>query len=184
MLDVYDSVSASSHVIPIRSAVYPLTISWNVRTQGREFVLDDGTSAGKSMVGTGEATISNPGIVRLVVETRSTSAPAEFGLQQNYPNPFTPSTEIRFTVDHQTSTTLEVFNVLGEHVATLFHDVAQGGQVLHGDIRRVEPRERDLLLPTAGRTKTTGAVTVASQMNGPTNGRRKTAVMRGLNHGY
>ncbi len=55
-------------------------------------------------------------------------APIEFALKQNYPNPFNPSTEIKFSVEKQDRTTLEVFNIIGQKVATLFDDVAEPGQ--------------------------------------------------------
>ncbi|RPH90304.1 MAG: T9SS C-terminal target domain-containing protein, partial [Calditrichaeota bacterium] len=45
--------------------------------------------------------------------------PAHFLLEQNYPNPFNPNTTIRFEVQQQTDVTLQVFNTLGKHVATL-----------------------------------------------------------------
>lgn len=128
MLEVYDSSKASSYSIPIRSAVYPLKVSWNVRESERVFMLNDGVSSGKAMIGTGQATISNPGTDRLVIETQSPRVPVEFLLEQNYPNPFNATTEIRFTVDYPAIASLEVFNVLGERVVTLFHDVAEVGK--------------------------------------------------------
>jgi hypothetical protein len=47
------------------------------------------------------------------------STPLEFALEQNYPNPFNPATTIRFTLSSSAQTTLRVFNLLGEEVATL-----------------------------------------------------------------
>ena len=42
-----------------------------------------------------------------------------FKLAQNYPNPFNPKTTIQFTLDKSAHTVLSVYNVLGQHVATL-----------------------------------------------------------------
>ena len=45
--------------------------------------------------------------------------PVEFGLNQNYPNPFNPSTVIRFALPKEGDVKLEVFNLLGDRIATL-----------------------------------------------------------------
>jgi hypothetical protein len=54
--------------------------------------------------------------------------PLAFELTQNYPNPFNPSTTIEFSVESSSFTTLEVFNVLGQRIATLYSDFASPGQ--------------------------------------------------------
>ncbi len=54
-------------------------------------------------------------------------APVAFALGQNYPNPFNPTTRITFTVDNAAYTTLKVYNVLGDEVATLYAGIAQTG---------------------------------------------------------
>ena len=56
------------------------------------------------------------------------NVPKVFALHKNYPNPFNPSTEIKFTVEKAAPTTLIVYNMLGQEVATLFNGVAQPGR--------------------------------------------------------
>ena len=46
--------------------------------------------------------------------------PNSFKLYNNYPNPFNPSTNIRFDVAKTGVVKLEVYDVLGRKVATLF----------------------------------------------------------------
>ena len=57
-------------------------------------------------------------------------APREFKLYNNYPNPFNPSTQIRFSVPKDGFTSLRVMNILGQEVATLFEGYAKAGNFL------------------------------------------------------
>ncbi len=54
--------------------------------------------------------------------------PVVFGLKQNYPNPFNPSTRIAFSIPASGFTRLQVFNVLGEEVATLLENHLAAGE--------------------------------------------------------
>lgn len=53
--------------------------------------------------------------------------PREIQLAQNFPNPFNPSTTLQFALAKSGHVTLEVFNVLGQHVATLVNEVLSAG---------------------------------------------------------
>ena len=87
--------------------------------------------------------------------------PAGYALQQNYPNPFNPSTNIRFVIPKNAEVKLEVYSMLGEHVATLAegaftagaHDVTfqasalpSGTYIVQLDAGRVHLRKRMLFV--------------------------------------
>jgi photosystem II stability/assembly factor-like uncharacterized protein len=45
--------------------------------------------------------------------------PERFSLEQNFPNPFNPTTTIAFSLSHPSYVTLKIFNLLGAEVATV-----------------------------------------------------------------
>ena len=62
------------------------------------------------------------------VNDKSESAlPTKFSLEQNYPNPFNPSTKIVYSVPKESQIKLEIFNILGQKVATLVNEVKPTG---------------------------------------------------------
>ena len=55
------------------------------------------------------------------IEDQSSFKPEKFMLSNNYPNPFNPSTNIKFQIPQQGHVTITVFNLLGQRVATLIN---------------------------------------------------------------
>ena len=65
--------------------------------------------------------ISNPGnYIRAEI-------PNEFKLGQNYPNPFNPETNIKYSVPNDGNIQIEVYNILGKKVRTLFEGQQTAG---------------------------------------------------------
>jgi hypothetical protein len=68
------------------------------------------------------------------VEDEETPIATEFKLEQNYPNPFNPSTKIKFTIPSVETTrrvvftTLKVYDVLGNEIATLVNEEKPAGE--------------------------------------------------------
>ncbi len=48
--------------------------------------------------------------------------PKSYALEQNFPNPFNPITNLQFTIPHSQFTILKVFDLLGREVATLVNE--------------------------------------------------------------
>ena len=73
------------------------------------------------------------GIAVLTVETSVTNeeeiinTPTDFVLNQNYPNPFNPTTTISFSIPFSGFTSLNVYDILGNEVATLVNEEKPAG---------------------------------------------------------
>ena len=55
------------------------------------------------------------------------AGPTDFSLSQNYPNPFNAGTVINISVPEAGNVNLEIFNVLGQNVATLYNGFLSAG---------------------------------------------------------
>jgi murein DD-endopeptidase MepM/ murein hydrolase activator NlpD len=88
--------------------------------------IDNHVTPGESFVYTVAAVKSDGSEVRSASVT-ATSPAVQSDLSQNFPNPFNPSTTIRYTISEASPTTLDVFDTEGHRVVTLFKGVSPTG---------------------------------------------------------
>ena len=62
-----------------------------------------------------------------IEDNTANELPAEYALFQNYPNPFNPSTQIKFGLPKAGNVKIEVFNILGKKVSTLYDGYKPAG---------------------------------------------------------
>lgn len=67
---------------------------------------------------------SNPTGIEKTVST----LPSDYHLEQNFPNPFNPATNIRYSISSSSKVVLRVFDVLGREVQTLVNTVQAPGR--------------------------------------------------------
>lgn len=61
------------------------------------------------------------------VEDHLSQAPRAYHLEQNFPNPWNPSTTIRYSLLQRSGVSLAVYNTLGQQVATLVKEEQEAG---------------------------------------------------------
>jgi ligand-binding sensor domain-containing protein len=83
--------------------------------------------SGYLFIGTGGAGILKSSQPFTSVREGRGPAPLAFSLDQNFPNPFNPTTTIRFALPHRSQVMLSVFNPLGQRVAILINGECGAG---------------------------------------------------------
>lgn len=117
--------------ISVRSASYPLTISWEVDGTAEYQLfgkIGDEVVRLASVRGAGTVTVADPSVQSFVLRlVADEEVPREFALDQNFPNPFNPTTSVRFGLPVQSVVSAEVFNMLGQKVRTLLNEERKAG---------------------------------------------------------
>ena len=77
-------------------------------------------------VGTNGLILKYQGVTS-IGEERINRIPSEYFLSNNFPNPFNPSTTIRYSIPQSTNVTIKVFDILGSEIETLVNKEKPSG---------------------------------------------------------
>ena len=93
-----------------------------------DMVSDLASAESANIIASGIATVNCPVVMVGNVTAVNNIINSPLQLEQNYPNPFSNSTEIRFSTNQSEKITLQVFNVNGKQVALLLNQKLQPGE--------------------------------------------------------
>jgi hypothetical protein len=131
---VHFEIPAGSRPV-IAKGDFFLVIQWAASSPEQPGIGADGSLPdGRSFFHTGasgwKSWVYNDWMLRAsyVAAKTEENRPLKFSLEQNVPNPFNPSTEIRFRLEQPAAVELAVYNVLGQKIRTLVSGTLPGGE--------------------------------------------------------
>jgi hypothetical protein len=80
-----------------------------------------------------------------IVGIEDPSAPSSYALEQNFPNPFNPSTTVTYSVPKSGQVNVMVYDLLGNHVKTLVNEVQEPGRY---EVKWNATNEQGAVVPT------------------------------------
>lgn len=141
----FSSQSSAGHIgdlrenifpVEIRSADFPIRLTATVTKRELELRMLDGDREVTLSSGNGYEIRSSS--LSLIARIGRAATPAsEYGLFQNFPNPFNPETVIRFDLPGASLVTLKVYDAIGSEVSTILdrRPMSQGAQDVKFDGR-------------------------------------------------
>src|SRR3989339_323955 len=104
-----------------------INLKWQTKTEVENYgFIDKNPSGGSKFVYRLKQNDSD-GKFEYSDEVEIEMVPDKFELFQNYPNPFNPVTNIKFALPKTTKVAINVYNLLGEKVATLLNEDKEAG---------------------------------------------------------
>ncbi len=140
LIESPENVQVSNYQIDLHSISYPITLTWDMLQTDNSWLLNT-TELHFSLNGSGTITLkkqSEAKELRLVFSQTEDNQPQQVRLLPNYPNPFNPTTTIRYEIpdvwtrravsSSSMNVQLKIFDMLGKEVATLVNEIKTPGE--------------------------------------------------------
>ncbi len=128
--------SAGIRIVDISNPELPVEVAW-YDTYKRNDVTDYVGCWGVFMFPSGKIIGSDTDSGLYVIKTNSIITgtggyvndvvPVKYNLEQNFPNPFNPSTDLKFSIPKNSNVKLDVYNIAGQQIAELVNDRRDAG---------------------------------------------------------
>ena len=139
-IEIFDSIAVIAHytagvrILNISDPVNPVEIAWyDTRPQDNDNIFQGCWGVYKFPSGKIIASDSSNGLFVLRIDmptdiSNNISNPVKYSLEQNFPNPFNPVTQLEFGISDLGFVTLKVFDILGKEVKTLVNEIKPAGR--------------------------------------------------------
>lgn len=115
-------VDANGNVVAVNNSTSSNPFILNAPTTGT-YTVNAGFKNPSRQWGTTSAVLNVTGVDETLIDIN----PNKFELYSNYPNPFNPSTKIRYAISQASFAVLKVYSITGKEVATLINELKSPG---------------------------------------------------------
>ncbi|MBE0571498.1 MAG: T9SS type A sorting domain-containing protein [Ignavibacteriaceae bacterium] len=122
---IAENLNCGTQTLLMSGIMYPI----KVQVENVAVTLQDqsGNKLNADLIHGEEITVTNESINKLLILSDKSETPITYSLEQNFPNPFNPTTTIKFAVTKESNVNLSVYNILGELVSTLVNEQLKTG---------------------------------------------------------
>jgi hypothetical protein len=125
-MEMIESNQQEEIPVDVKAEYYPLTIEWKINSSSSPLVI---TVAGKDipMTASGAVKVTGSDSKISIKSLVAIELPKQFSIEPNYPNPFNPTTSIKYALPVDALISIKIYDELGQDIITLLNEVQTAG---------------------------------------------------------